>query len=54
MPSLCRVVRTASTVVPHPVLVVEAMTLHLHELDPQRPNPARMYDYFLGGYQRYS
>ena len=38
---------------PNPVLVVEAMTLHAHELDPQRPNPARMYDYFLGGFHNF-
>lgn len=29
------------------------MTLHAHELDPSRPNPARMYDYFLGGYHNF-
>ena len=29
------------------------MTLHAHELDPRRPNPARMYDYFLGGYHNF-
>jgi hypothetical protein len=29
------------------------MTLHAHELDPQRPNPARMYDYFLGGFHNF-
>jgi hypothetical protein len=40
-------------VVPHLVLVVEAMILHAHELDPQRPNPARMYDYFLGGFHNF-
>jgi hypothetical protein len=40
-------------VVAHPVLVVEEMTLHVHELDPQRPNPARMYDYFLGGFHNF-
>jgi hypothetical protein len=40
-------------VVAHPVLVVEAMILHAHELDPQRPNPARMYDYFLGGFHNF-
>jgi hypothetical protein len=39
--------------VAHPALVVEAMTLHAHELDPQRPNPARMYDYFLGGFHNF-
>ena len=37
----------------HPVLVVEAMILHAHELAPQRPNPARMYDYFLGGFHNF-
>jgi len=46
-------VRIASTVVPHTVLVVEAMTLHAHELDPHRPNPARMYDYYLGGFHNF-
>jgi S-adenosyl methyltransferase len=40
-------------VVAHTVLVVEAMTLHAHELDPQVPNPARMYDYFLGGFHNF-
>jgi len=29
------------------------MILHAHELDPQVPNPARMYDYFLGGYHNF-
>lgn len=29
------------------------MTLHAHELDPHRPNPARMYDYFLGGFHNF-
>lgn len=43
----------ASTVVSHTVLVAEAMTLHAHELDPHRPNPARMYDYFLGGFHNF-
>jgi hypothetical protein len=47
-------VRIASTVFPHTVLVVEEATaLHAHELDPQRPNPARMYDYFLGGFHNF-
>ncbi len=46
-------VRIASSVVLHTVLVVEAMTLHAHELDPHRPNPARMYDYYLGGFHNF-
>ncbi|HZP54825.1 SAM-dependent methyltransferase [Actinocrinis sp.] len=29
------------------------MTLHAHELDPHRPNPARMYDYYLGGFHNF-
>lgn len=29
------------------------MTLHAHELDPHRANPARMYDYFLGGFHNF-
>ena len=43
----------ASTVDMHTVLVVEATTLHAHELDPHRANPARMYDYFLGGFHNF-
>jgi hypothetical protein len=31
----------------------EATVLHAHELDPQRPNPARMYDYYLGGFHNF-
>ncbi len=31
----------------------EATALHAHELDPQRPNPARMYDYYLGGFHNF-
>lgn len=46
-------VRIASSVVRRTALVAEAMTLHAHELDPSRPNPARMYDYFLGGYHNF-
>ena len=49
----CVMVRIASTVVLHTAVVVEAMTLHAHELDPHRPNPARMYDYFLGGFHNF-
>ncbi|MBS2963155.1 SAM-dependent methyltransferase [Actinocrinis puniceicyclus] len=32
---------------------MEARTLHAHELDPHRPNPARMYDYYLGGFHNF-